>query len=100
MMEGDAAKAREETMVDGPKFAVNLSDDAAVQLQKLAAATNADEGALIHARVEAAIAEELAIVEGIQRGLADVEAGHVFDHDDVMSELAAHIADVAAARPS
>jgi predicted transcriptional regulator len=34
---------------------------------------------------------ELAIIEGIQRGLADVEAGRVVPHEDAMTEIHAAI---------
>ena len=35
--------------------------------------------------------EELAIIDGVQRSLADVEAGHVIPHDAAMDEVQAVI---------
>jgi len=37
--------------------------------------------------VETYVDRELAIIEGIERGLADVEAGRTVSHEDAMASL-------------
>ncbi|GGB52774.1 CopG family ribbon-helix-helix protein [Blastomonas aquatica] len=56
------------------------------KLSRLAEGTDRSRSYLAAAAVSAYVERELAIIEGIQQGLADVEAGRVFAHEDVMAE--------------
>jgi len=49
--------------------------------------------------VEAYVDRELAIIEGIERGLADVEAGRTVKHEDAMASVRRVIDAVAGSPP-
>lgn len=57
------------------------------KLERLARGTKRSKSYLAAEAVSAYVERELEIVEGIQRGLADVAAGRVVPHDEAMAEL-------------
>ena len=77
---------------------VRLDDDVKERLGRLASHTRRTRSFLAAEAIEAYVAREIEIVEGIERGRADVAAGRVVPHDEAMAELEAVIAGVAASR--
>jgi predicted transcriptional regulator len=61
-------------------------------LTRLAQETRRSNSFLAGEAVAAYVAQELAIIDGIQRGMADVSAGRVVPHDAAMDELDAIVA--------
>lgn len=61
------------------------------KLGRLAQGTKRSKSFLAGEAVEAYVDRELAIIDGIERGLADMEAGRVVPHDTAMAELDAAI---------
>jgi predicted transcriptional regulator len=61
------------------------------RLVQLAAHTKRTPSFLAGEAIAAYVKRELAIVEGIAEGLADVEAGRLVPHDEAMAELDAAI---------
>ena len=61
------------------------------KLTRLAAGTRRSKSYLAAEAVSAYVERELAIIEGIQTGLADVDAGLVVPHDEAMAEIYATV---------
>lgn len=72
---------------------IRVPMDVSDKLSRLARGTDRSRSYLAAAAVSAYVDRELAIIEGIQQGLADVEAGRVFSHEEVMAEADAIIAE-------
>jgi predicted transcriptional regulator len=70
---------------------IRLSPETKGQLEKLAAQTRRTKSFLAGEAIADYVERELAIVEGIKRGLADMEAGRVTPHDKAMRRLRATI---------
>ena len=70
---------------------IRVSTDLKERLDKLAADTRRSRSFLAAEAVEAYVARELAIVNGINEGLADIRNGRTVTHDDAMAELNAAI---------
>ena len=70
---------------------VRLSVETKSRLEELAAQTRRSKSFLAGEAIADNVARELAIVEGIKRGLADVEAGRTVPHDEVKRRIAATI---------
>jgi predicted transcriptional regulator len=66
---------------------VRLSSDAESKLARLADHTKKSPAYLARQAITSFVESELAIIEGIQRGLADAEAGRVTPHDEAMRQL-------------
>ena len=66
---------------------IRISTDVKDRLERLAANTRRSKSFLAGEAVEAYVTQELAIIDGIQRGLADVKTGRVVDHDAAMAEV-------------
>ncbi|WP_157218172.1 CopG family ribbon-helix-helix protein [Flavisphingomonas formosensis] len=64
------------------------------KLGRLAQGTRRSRSFLAAEALAAYVDRELAIIEGIQQGLADVAAGRVTPHDQVIAELDAMIDEV------
>ena len=64
------------------------------KLGRLAHSTRRTRSYLAAEAVEAYVNRELRVIEGIQRGLADMEAGRVTPHDEITAEAGRIIADV------
>jgi len=67
--------------------------DVSTKLAKLAAGTHRSRSWLAAAAVSTYVDRELAIIDGIQKGLADVEAGRTTSHDEVMEQARQIVAD-------
>jgi predicted transcriptional regulator len=70
---------------------IRIATDTKRKLERLAADTRRSKSFLAAEAVSAYVERELAIIDGVQRGLADVEAGRVVPHDAAMNEVQAVI---------
>ena len=70
---------------------VEMRDEAEARLDELARHTNRSKSDLAGAAIADYVDRELEIIEGIKRGLADMKAGRVTPHDEVMRQLDATI---------
>lgn len=70
---------------------IRVSTDLKERLDRLAADTRRSRSFLAAEAVEAYVARELAIVDGINEGLADIRSGRTVTHDDAIAELNAAI---------
>ena len=78
-------------MADSTTMSIRLSSETKAQLGLLATATRRSKSFLAAEAVAAYVARERAIVEGIERGLADMRAGNTVSHDAAMAEVDALI---------
>ena len=65
---------------------IRVTPDLKEKLGRLAHNTRRTRSYLAAEAVEAYVNRELRIIEGIQRGLADLEAGRVTPHDEVTAK--------------
>lgn len=70
---------------------IRVSTDAKEKLELLAQVTRRSKSFLAAEAVTNYVERELEIIQGIERGLADVEAGNVVSHEDAMAEIYAAI---------
>jgi predicted transcriptional regulator len=70
---------------------IRVSSETKRKLERLAADTRRSKSFLAAEAVSAYVERELEIIDGIRRGLADVEAGRVVSHDEAATELQAVI---------
>ncbi len=70
---------------------VRLPETTKEQLGRLAERTRRSRSFLASEAIAAYVAHELAIIEGIERGLADMEAGRVVPHEEAMRQIRATI---------
>lgn len=70
---------------------IRLGSDVKEKLDRIASETQRSRSYLAAEAVAAYVDRELEIIEGIRRGLADVDAGRVVTHDDAMAEIDAII---------
>ena len=70
---------------------IRVSSETKRKLERLAADTRRSKSFLAAEAVSAYVERELAIIDGIRRGLADVEAGRVVSHDEAVTEIQAVI---------
>ncbi len=68
-------------------LSVRLPSRVKSDLGRLAHATKRTKSYLAGEAIEAFVARELHIVEGIKRGLADMHAGRVVPHEEAMREV-------------
>ena len=66
---------------------IRVPPDLKEKLGRLARDTRRTRSWLAAEAVEAYVNRELEIIEGIQRGLADMEAGRVTPHEEVMARV-------------
>ena len=71
---------------------IRVTPDLKEKLGRLAQGTRRTRSYLAAEAVEAYVNRELEIIEGIQRGLADMDAGRVTPHDEAMDRIDAAIA--------
>ena len=76
-------------MSDSGTLTVRLSNDMKSKLATLADHTHRTRSFLAAEAIAAYVERELAIVEGIERGRADMRAGQVTPHDEVARETRA-----------
>ena len=70
---------------------IRLSSETKAELGLLANATRRSKSFLAAEAVAAYVTRERAIIEGIERGLADMNAGRTIPHDAAMAEVDALI---------
>lgn len=70
---------------------IRVSTDLKERLDRLAADTRRSRSFLAAEAVEAYVARELAIIDGVNEGLADIRNGRTVTHDDAVAELNAAI---------
>ena len=70
---------------------IRLSSETKAELGLLANATRRSKSFLAAEAVAAYVARERGIIEGIERGLADMKAGRTVTHDAAMAEVDALI---------
>ena len=85
-------------MSDPATLTVRLSDRTNDRLAELAGRTRRTRSVLAEEAIAAYVERELAIVEGIERGRADVRDGRVVPHDEVAREARAIVAAARARR--
>ena len=78
-------------MAASTTMTIRLDPQVKDKLGRLAQGTKRSKSFLAGEAVEAYVDRELAILDGIERGLADMEAGRVVPHDEAMAELDAAI---------
>jgi predicted transcriptional regulator len=66
---------------------IRLTPEANEQLSHLAHVTDRSKSFLAAEAISKYVSRELEIVEGIERGLADVKAGRLVPHDEAMARL-------------
>lgn len=66
---------------------IRLSTETKEKLGRLAHDTRRTKSYLAGEAVSAYVDRELAIIEGVQSGMADVRAGRVVSHDQAMAEI-------------
>lgn len=71
---------------------VRMPDSTKAKLDALAAQTRRSKSFLANDAIERYLDQELAIVQGIERGLEDMRAGRVTPHDEAMKQIRATIA--------
>ncbi len=70
---------------------VRLNPATKLRLEELAQQTRRTKSFLAGEAIADYVERELAIVEGIKRGMADVEAGRVVPHEEAMRRIRATI---------
>jgi predicted transcriptional regulator len=70
---------------------IRLSSETKHKLERLAVDTRRSKSFLAAEAVSAYVERELEIIDGIRRGMTDVEAGRVVPHDEAMAEVQAVI---------
>lgn len=70
---------------------IRISPDVKAKLDRIAADTRRSRSFLAGEAVAAYVDRELDIIEGIKRGLADLESNRLVPHDEAMAEVHAAI---------
>jgi predicted transcriptional regulator len=70
---------------------VRMRESTKAKLETLADHTQRSKSFLANDAIERYLDHELAIVDGIERGLDDMRAGRVTSHDDAMKQIRATI---------
>lgn len=66
---------------------IRVSAETKRKLERIAAGTRRSKSFLAGEAVSAYVDRELEIIEGIKRGLADVDAERIVPHDEAMAEI-------------
>jgi len=85
-------------MAESTTMTIRLDPEVKEKLGRIARDTRRSRSFLAAEAVAAFVDRELKIIEGIRRGLADMEAGRVVPHEQVMAEGRAIIDAAKAAR--
>ena len=72
---------------------IRVSTETKRKLERIATDTRRSKSFLAGEAISAYVDRELEIIEGIKRGMADVEAGRVVPHEQVMAEARQIVAD-------
>ena len=78
---------KDDAMTGSTTMTIRLDPQLKEKLGRLAEGTQRSRSFLAAAAVETYVDRELAIIEGIERGTADVEAGRTVSHDDAMASI-------------
>lgn len=78
-------------MAASTTMTIRVSPDVKAKLGRIAADTRRSKSFLAGEAVAAYVDRELAIIEGVKRGLADMEAGRLVPHNEAMAEIYAAI---------
>lgn len=70
---------------------IRMDEKIKAKLDRLASDTRRSRSFLAAEAVSSYVERELAIIDGVQRGLADADAGRVVPHDKAMDEVDAAI---------
>lgn len=70
---------------------IRVSEETRAKLDRLASGMRRSRSFLAAEALTAYVERELQIIEGIQRGLVDVENGRTIPHDEAMDQLDAMI---------
>ena len=65
---------------------IRVAPETKQKLERIAADTRRSKSFLAAEAVTAYVDRELEVISGIKRGLADVKAGHVVPHEQVMAD--------------
>lgn len=82
-------------MTTSTTMTIRLDPHLKAKLGRLADGTRRSRSFLAAEAVQAYVDRELAIIEGVERGLADVETGKTVSHEDAMATLRQTIEDAA-----
>jgi len=74
-------------MTTSTTMTIRLDPQLKEKLGRLAGETRRSRSFLAAEAVKTYVDRELAIIEGIERGLADVEAGRTVSHEDAMASV-------------
>lgn len=74
-------------MTASTTMTIRIDPQLKAKLGRLAEGTRRSRSFLAAEAVENYVERELAIIEGIERGLADVEAGRTVSHEDAMASV-------------
>jgi predicted transcriptional regulator len=77
----------EVSMPASTTMTIRLSPEIKEKLGRLAHDTRRTKSYLAGEAVSAYVDRELAIIDGVQRGMADVRTGRVVPHDQAMTEI-------------
>ena len=80
-------------MTASTTMTIRVSPETKSKLERIAADTRRSKSFLAAEAVSAYVERELEIIDGIKRGMADVAAGRVVPHEQVMAEARQIIAD-------
>jgi predicted transcriptional regulator len=80
-------------MATSTTMTIRIPTDVKEKLERLSANTRRSKSFLAGEAVAAYVDHEISIIEGIKRGLADVDEGHVVSDDEAMREIYAAIDD-------
>ena len=78
-------------MTASTTMTIRVSPEVKEKLGKLAKVTNRSSSFLAAEAIEAYLAQELPIVEGILQSMAEVQAGNFLTHDEVVTQMDAII---------
>lgn len=78
-------------MSSSPALTVRLTPEITDQLARLSDTAKRTPSVLAAEAIGAYVAREIRIVEGIERGLSDMNAGRLVSHEDAMAEIDAMI---------
>lgn len=78
-------------MTASTTMTIRVRPEVKEKLDRIAADTRRSRSFLAGEAVAAYVDRELEIIEGIQRGITDAEAGRVVPHEEAMAELYAVI---------
>lgn len=78
-------------MANSTTLTVRLAPKVKQRLGRLARQTKRTRSFLAGEAIAAFVERELDVVEGIERGLADIEAGNIISHETAMRRIRARI---------